>query len=118
MTDLDEYLRAKEIWEKLATDNTGSFLPDVARICVNQGNLYKATGRLKEAEVEYLRAKEIWEKLAEKYPRTYLPGLIGIYSKLVNLYSDELVDKKRAMEMYGEMQGLQVRLAIINHNKG
>ncbi len=83
-----EYLRAKEIREKLAADNPEAFLPYLAMSCNNLGNLYYSTQRFPQAEAEYLRAKEIREKLAAANPEAFLPDLATSCYNLGILYSD------------------------------
>ena len=81
-----EYLKAKEIREKLAEENPGAFLPDLARTCNSLGALYLDTSRFDQAEELHLRAKAIREKLAAEKPAVFLPFLANTCYNLGILY--------------------------------
>ena len=104
-----EYLRAKEIRERLAAENPSAYQPDLAGTCNNLGNLYSDTNRLELAEQEYLRAKEIREQLAAEHPSAYQPALADICNNLGILYADtnrmERAEREylRAKEIYEQL---------------
>ena len=77
-----ECLRAKEIYKQLSAETPTAYLPDLAGVYNNLGNLYHETNRTEEAEAEYLRAKEIYEQLAEDIPSAYLSDLAMVCNNL------------------------------------
>ena len=64
-------LRAKEIYERLAAENSSAYQPDLADTCYSLGSLYVKTNRLKLAKQEYFQVKEIYEQLAKILPEQY-----------------------------------------------
>ena len=54
-----EYLRAKEIYERFTAFAPGRYALDLAGVCENLGRLYKNTDRPEQAAAEYARAEEL-----------------------------------------------------------
>ncbi len=124
-----EYLRAKEIREQLATENPSAYKPYLAMICNNLGSLYYQNNYMDKAEQEYLQVKEIYEQLAVENPSAYQPGLANTCNNLGALYhKNNHMDKAkqaylRAKEIYEQLaaqhpSAYQPYLAISCNNLG
>jgi tetratricopeptide (TPR) repeat protein len=59
------YLRALDIYERLAKTNPVQFEPDLARTAMNLGLLLFDNGRIAEAENNVRRANDIFRRVAE-----------------------------------------------------
>ena len=101
-----EYLRAKEIRERLAAENPSAYQPYLANTCNNLGNLYVDMNRMNKAEQEYLRAKERLEQLAAENPSAYQPDLatscnnLGVLYKKTNRMDLAEQESLRAKQIY------------------
>lgn len=82
------FRKALEIRRKLAEQNSGAHLPDVAETCNNLAILFYNTVRHAEAEELYIEALEIYRKLAEQNFRVYLPKVAGTCNNLAVLLND------------------------------
>ena len=92
-----EFVRVKEIYEQLETENPLVYLSDLAMSYNNLGSLYAETERADEAEQEYFQAKEIYEQLATEHSSAHQPGLADTCSNLGILYvkTDRTEEAKR-----------------------
>ncbi len=82
------YLRALEIYERLAKANPVQFEPNLATTAMNLGVFYKAVRKMAEAEKMYLRSLDIYERLAKGNPMRLEPDLARTAMNLGNFYSD------------------------------
>ena len=69
------FLRALEIYERLAKAHPEAYEADVAMTLNNLARLYSNTQRFDKAEEYFLRALEIYERLASQWPDVYAPML-------------------------------------------
>ena len=104
-----KYFYAKDLYERLATENPSAYQSDLAISCNNLGNLYADTDRIELAEKELLRAKDIREQLVEENPSAYQPDLAMSCNNLGALYADinrmKLAEQEyfRAKEIYEQL---------------
>ena len=82
------YLKAIDIYEKLAADYPEKFNPDLAESYNNAGIFYKNQNAAEKAEDFYLKAINIREKLAADYPEKIIPNLAISYINYAFLKDD------------------------------
>lgn len=106
----EAYLKSKEKYIKLFSQNHDPFDPGLAGLYNNLGNLYKDTQRYKEAEEAHLEALKIRERLAEKDPHAFESDLAGSYNNLGLLY-EHTQRYKEAEKVHLEALKIRERLA-------
>lgn len=80
------YLRALEIYERLATAHPEAYESAVAHTLNNLADLYKELRQYTKSEAYYLRALEIYERLASAHPEAYESDVAWTLNNLAGLY--------------------------------
>lgn len=80
------FLRAKEIYERMAKSGPIQMERDFAAALANLGSVYRDNQNTSEAEKMYLRALAILERLAQSAPAQFEPDLAVILNNLGKFY--------------------------------
>ena len=93
------YIKAIDIYEKLAKENPDRFNGDLADSYNNAGVFYKTQGNPKKAEEFYIKAIDIYEKLAKENPDKFNGNLACSYNNAGVFYNAQ-GNPKKAEEFY------------------
>ncbi len=100
------YLRARELYESLASQRSSTFLPMLSNVFNNLANLYSEMDRYDEAERHYLTASKINEDLVSQNADEYLPDYamtqnnLGLLYHAVQYYDEAVQSFQRSHEIY------------------
>jgi tetratricopeptide (TPR) repeat protein len=83
------YQEVLQIFQDLAKENPGIFLPNVAMTLNNLAILQADQNDFSGAEQNYQEALQIYRDLAKENPRTFLPDVATTLNNLANLQADQ-----------------------------